>query len=235
MRTDKFFSAAGLLSRSRCAKAAKAGLITVNGDVIRDPSYQIDPEKDTVAYMGETVAYSGSVYIVMNKPLGYVCSNDEPGEKLVFDLLDERYRRMDLFTVGRLDKATSGLIIITNDGKTAHAALSPKHHVEKVYEYTLADPLSDTDRYELEKGAELKDGYITKPCKIIPESDRAGKIVLSEGKYHQIRRMFASKSNKVVSLRRISFGGIALDETLSPGQYRFMTDDEIDKFQDRSD
>lgn len=223
MRLDKFFSNAGILSRSQCAKECRAGNITCGGTVVRDPSVNIDPENNVIAYKGEIISYQKYVYIMMNKPLGYVCSNDEPGELLVFDLLDNRYRKLDLFTVGRLDKNTSGLILITNDGKAAHNALSPKHHVEKKYEFTLADPLSEDDRISLEKGAELADGYITKPCKISMDTDRTGVVILSEGKYHQIRRMFASVSNKVVELKRTEFGGILLDTELIPGEWRELT------------
>ncbi|MBQ7699735.1 MAG: rRNA pseudouridine synthase [Clostridia bacterium] len=230
MRLDKFISNAGVLSRSQCAKECRAGNITCDGMVIRDPSANVDPQNSVIAYKGEAITYSEYVYIMMNKPLGYVCSNDEPGELLVFDLLDERYRKKDLFTVGRLDKNTSGLIIITNDGKSAHNALSPKHHVEKKYEFALADPLSEEDRISLEKGAELADGYITKPSKIIMKTDKTGVIILSEGKYHQIRRMFASVSNKVVELKRTEFGGIILDGALSPGQWRLLTQQEITLF-----
>ena len=223
MRLDKFFSNAGILSRSQCAKECRAGNITCGGTVVRDPSVNIDPENNVIAYKGEIISYQKYVYIMMNKPLGYVCSNDEPGELLVFDLLDNRYRKLDLFTVGRLDKNTSGLILITNDGKAAHNALSPKHHVEKKYEFTLADPLSEDDRISLEKGAELADGYITKPCMISMDTDRTGVVILSEGKYHQIRRMFASVSNKVVELKRTEFGGILLDTELIPGEWRELT------------
>jgi 16S rRNA pseudouridine516 synthase len=230
MRLDKFFTQAGVLSRSQCAKAAKTGAITVDGVTVRDTASNVDPEKNVIAYNGEVIDYSEYVYIMMNKPLGYVCSNDEPGEALVFDLLDEKYKRKDIFTVGRLDKATSGLIIITNDGKSAHAALSPKHHVEKTYEYTLAEPLSEQDKTKLENGIELKDGYTAKPCKIIQDDEKSGRIILSEGKYHQIRRMFAAVSNKVETLERISFGKLTLDSSLKRGQWRLLTDDEINGF-----
>ncbi|MBP5207982.1 MAG: rRNA pseudouridine synthase [Clostridia bacterium] len=230
MRLDKLFSVTGILSRSQCARAAKAGLITVDGSVVRDPSLQIDPDVCTVTYKGEPVEYRKYVYIMMNKPEGYVCSNDEPGELLVFDLLDERYKRKDIFTVGRLDKNTTGLIIITNDGKSAHAALSPKRHVQKKYVYTLAEPLSEDDRIKLESGVELKDGYTTKPCRIIPTGDQSGEIILSEGKYHQIRRMFAAASNRVETLERVSFGKITLDGLLGRGQWRPLTKGEIALF-----
>ena len=183
MRIDKFFSNTGVLSRSQCAKECRAGNITCDGAVIRDPSANIDPEKNVIAYKGEIISYSEYVYIMMNKPLGYVCSNDEPGELLVFDLLGEKYAKFDLFTVGRLDKNTSGLILITNDGKAAHNALSPKHHVEKTYEFTLADPLPEDDRISLEKGTELADGYVTKPCIITMKTETEGEIIMSEGKY----------------------------------------------------
>lgn len=234
MRLDKFFSNSGILSRSRCAKECKAGNVTCDGVFIRDPSVNIDPAKNVIAYKGEIISYSEYVYIMMNKPLGYVCSNDEPGELLVFDLLDERYTRFDLFTVGRLDKNTSGLILITNDGKTAHNALSPKHHVKKKYEFELVDPLSENDRIVLEKGTELADGYVTKPCVIEMKTETSGIIIMSEGKYHQIRRMFGSVSNKVTSLKRTEFGGILLDNSLKPGAWRILTDEEITVFKNKT-
>ncbi len=230
MRLDKFFSNTGVLSRSQCAKECRAGNITCDGKIIRDPSVNIDPDKNAVAYKGEIIEYSEYVYIMMNKPLGYVCSNDEAGELLVFDLLGEKYAKFELFTVGRLDKNTSGLILITNDGQAAHRALSPKHHVEKKYEFTLADPLPEEDRSSLEKGAELADGYVTKPCNIEMKTNKEGVIIMSEGKYHQIRRMFASVGNKVVELKRTQFGGILLDDTLEAGKYRDLTPDEIKLF-----
>lgn len=230
MRLDKFFTQTGVLTRSQCAKAVRAGAVTVDGAAVRDASVNVDPDKNVITYNGEVITYSEFVYIVMNKPEGYVCSNDEPGEPLVFDLLDDKYKRKDIFTVGRLDKATSGLIIITNDGKTAHAALSPKRHVEKTYVYTIADPLSERDRTRLESGIELKDGYTTKPCRIIPADEKSGRIILSEGKYHQIRRMFAAASNKVETLKRITFGAITLDGSLGYGEWRLMTQEEINDF-----
>ena len=230
MRLDKFISNTGVLSRSQCAKECRAGNITCDGAAIRDPSANIDPEKNVIAYKGEIISYSEYVYIMMNKPLGYVCSNDEPGELLVFDLLGEKYAKFDLFTVGRLDKNTGGLILITNDGKAAHNALSPKHHVEKKYEFELADPLSEQDREALEKGAELADGYVTKPCRIEMKTKTQGVIILSEGKYHQIRRMFASVNNKVTALTRTEFGGILLDKTLDAGQWRELSDKETQLF-----
>ncbi len=230
MRLDKFFSNTGVLSRSQCSRECRAGNITCDGAVVRDPSVNIDPEKNVIAYKGEIISYSEYVYIMMNKPLGYVCSNDEAGELLVFDLLGEKYAKFELFTVGRLDKNTSGLILITNDGQAAHRALSPKHHVEKKYEFTLADLLPEEDRSSLEKGAKLADGYVTKPCQIEMKTNKEGVIIMSEGKYHQIRRMFASVGNKVVELKRTQFGGILLDDTLEAGKYRDLTPDEIKLF-----
>lgn len=233
MRLDKFFSVTGTLSRSVCAKECRAGNITCDGRVIRDPSAAIDPENSVITYKGARILYSEYVYIMMNKPLGYVCSNDEPNELLVFDLLDGGYSRIDLFTVGRLDKNTSGLIIITNDGKAAHDALSPKRHVEKKYEFELDEPLSERDRLTLEAGTVLADGYATKPCSIQMTDAKSGVIVMSEGKYHQIRRMFASVSNRVTALKRTEFGGIPLDQSLKPGEYRPLTEEEISRFKTR--
>ena len=226
MRLDKFFSNTATLSRSECAKAARAGLITIDGAVIKDPSFSVDPEKNVIAYKGERVIYKEFIYIMLNKPEGYVCSNDEPDGSIVFDLIDQRLLKLDLFVCGRLDKDTTGLVIITNDGVSAHNALSPKRHVSKEYEFSLADPVTAEDIEKLKKGVTLADGTETLPCKINMTGEKEGTIILHEGKYHQIKRMFASVGNKIVRLKRTKFGGIGIDPSLLPGRWRYLTPEE---------
>lgn len=226
MRLDKFFSNTATLSRSECAKAARAGLITVDGAVVKDPSFSVDPEKNAVAYKGEPVIYKEFIYIMLNKPEGFVCSNDEPGGRIVFELIDQRLLKLDLFVCGRLDKDTTGLVIITNDGISAHNALSPKRHVSKEYEFSLADPVCEKDVEILRGGTTLADGTATLPCEITMKNEKEGIIILHEGKYHQIKRMFASVGNKIIKLRRTKFGGISLAPALESGAWRYLSPEE---------
>ena len=226
MRLDKFFSNTATLTRTECAKACRAGLVTVDGAVIKDPSFALDPEKSAVTYRGERILYKEYIYIMMNKPEGCVCSNDEPGGSIVFELIDPRLLKLGLFVCGRLDKDTTGLVIITNDGVSAHNALSPKRHVSKEYEFTLADPVTDEDIEKLKNGVTLADGTETLPCDIEMKDCKEGIIILHEGKYHQIKRMFASVGNKIVRLERTKFGGISLDPALERGGWRYLTDEE---------
>ncbi|MBO7148687.1 MAG: rRNA pseudouridine synthase, partial [Clostridia bacterium] len=145
MRIDKFLTTVGAASRSEAAKAAKRGEILVNGVVIKKPDVHIDPEKDELVFRGEVLTYKRFVYVMLNKPDGYVSATDDAREKTVLELLPEKYQRLGLFPCGRLDKNTLGLIILTNDGEGAHRVLSPKRHVSKVYRYECADPLTEED------------------------------------------------------------------------------------------
>ena len=227
MRIDKFLSMQGIASRKEAAKAAKSGGVTVDGEVVRDLSRHIDPDKNRVSYLGEQVGYSEFVYIMLNKPTGYVSATDDKSLPFVTELLDERYRKMELFPVGRLDKDTVGLMILTNDGKLAHRLLSPKHHVEKKYYFEADEPLPDNVVTAFREGIVLRDGYECKEAGIeLYEDKKSGVITLTEGKYHQIKRMIASFNNRVTYLERISFGKIELDRTLSRGEWRPLTEEE---------
>lgn len=230
MRLDKFFTHAGLLSRKECAAAAKSGRITVNGIAVRNAAVHIDENADTVVLDGECVQYKKYVYIMLNKPSGYVSSTDEPGERTVLELLPDAAVKWGVFPCGRLDKDTTGLLIMTNDGDACHRALAPKSHVEKRYEYECADILTEADVEKMIHGITLADGYTTMECELARNGDRRGVITLKEGKYHQIKRMFGAVGNKITSLRRISFGRITLDGTLALGQWRYLTDEEIISF-----
>lgn len=230
MRIDKFFTSCGLLSRTECAKAAKEGRIRVNGVTVKRADTHIDELNDTVELDRIPVEYKKYYYIMMNKPSGYVSSTDEPGQTPVTELLDERLVRLGLFPCGRLDKDTVGLLILTNDGESTHNALSPKKHVEKIYEFECAEKITERELEYLRAGATLADGYTTLPCEVELFSETKGKITLHEGKYHQIKRMFASCGNKITYLKRISFGKITLDPSLDEGQWRYLTPKEEELF-----
>ena len=227
MRLDKFLSETGTLSRSESSRAVRAGKILVNGRAARSPSEQIDPERDEVIYAGERICYRRFFYILLNKPDGYVSATEDGREQTVLQLLPEKLQKLSLFPCGRLDKHTLGLMLLTNDGQLAHDLLSPRHHVEKQYRFTVKFPLTPEEVAHLEEGTVLEDGYETKPSRIFMNEDRkSGLITLIEGKYHQIKRMMESVHNQITSLERVSFGPLTLDETLARGEWRYLTEAE---------
>ncbi len=229
MRIDKLLSELGVCTRREAAKIAKSGGITVDGIPERDVSRHIDPEKSRLTLLGREVVYQKYTYVMLNKPTGYVSATDDKSLPYVTELLPEELRRRELFPVGRLDRDTVGLMILTNNGQLAHSLLSPRHHVKKEYFFTAAEPLREGAEQTFMEGVTLADGYECKPAELYLSDDRReGRIVLTEGKYHQIKRMIASQDNRVTSLERISFGGIALDPTLSRGEWRYLTKEEID-------
>ena len=228
MRIDKFLSEMGVATRSEAKDAMKRGGVTVGGVAVRDPSTHIDPAKDVVCFRGKAVLYRRFTYVMLNKPTGYVSATEDSRLPVVTELLSDELRRLDLFPVGRLDKDTTGLMILTNNGKLAHSLLSPKHHVSKDYYFEAAEPMRVGVEEEFRSGVTLADGYECKSAVINLSQDRlSGYITLTEGKYHQIKRMVASTSNKVVALKRVRFASIPLDPTLAEGEFRMLTDSEI--------
>ncbi|MBQ8302472.1 MAG: rRNA pseudouridine synthase [Clostridia bacterium] len=229
MRIDKLLSEIGLCTRREAAKIAKSGGILIDGIPVRDVSKHIDPEKSRIVLQGREVFYQRYTYVMLNKPEGYVSATDDKSLPYVTELLPEELRRRELFPVGRLDRDTVGLMILTNNGQLAHSLLSPKHHVEKEYYFTAAEPLRKGAEQTFENGVTLADGYECKPAELrLDEGRQSGIIVLTEGKYHQIKRMIASQNNRVTSLERISFGGITLDRSLQRGEWRFLSEKEIE-------
>lgn len=227
MRLDKFLSETGTLSRSESGRAVRAGKVLVNGRAAKSPSDRVDPEQDEIFFGGERVLYRRFTYILLNKPDGYVSATEDGREKTVLELLPEKQRKIDLFPCGRLDKHTLGLMLLTNDGQLAHDLLSPRHHVEKRYRFSVKFPLTDEEVARLEQGTVLEDGYETKPSRIcLDEERKSGTIMLIEGKYHQIKRMMESVHNQITSLERISFGPLTLDPTLERGAWRYLTEAE---------
>ncbi len=228
MRIDKLLSELGIASRKEAARAAKIGAITVDGEPVRDTSRHVDPSVNRVTYMGREIVYQKFTYVMLNKPTGYVSATDDKSLPYVTELLPDELRRRELFPVGRLDKDTTGLMILTNNGALAHSLLSPKHHVKKQYFFTSDEPMARGAEKLFSEGVILADGYECKPAELSLLPDRrSGVITLTEGKYHQIKRMVASTDNRVTSLARISFAGIPLDKALAAGEWRYLTDEEI--------
>lgn len=229
MRLDKLLSECGVLTRTESSRAVRRGSVTVNGKPAQSPAMQVDPAKDNVFVCGERVMYRKFVYYLLNKPDGYVSATEDGREKTVLELLPADAARRGVFPCGRLDKHTTGLMFLTDDGAMGHDLLSPRHHVEKIYRFTVKFPLTAEEVVGLEAGAVLEDGYVTKPSRVVLDTDgKGGTISLIEGKYHQIKRMMESVHNQITSLERISFGPLTLDGAgLSRGEWRELTSDEV--------
>ena len=227
MRLDKFLTECGVCSRREAARCARSGRVLVNGEVCRDGARHIDPEKDRVVFAGKELCYRRFVYVMLNKPAGLVSATDDARETTVLSLLPEDLRRRELFPCGRLDKDTTGLLILTDDGASAHRRLSPRHHAEKTDRFRTLPPLSAADLPVLEAGVLLDDGYRTLPCRVTADGeDGRGTITLTEGKYHQIKRMMEAVGTRIVELERVSFAGIRLDPALAPGFWRYLSPEE---------
>ena len=230
MRLDKYLAQSTGFSRKEVRRFMKAGEVTVNDDIVNNPALHIG-EEDEVYLDGFPVEAPGEKYLMLNKPLGCVCSNDDGTHPTVLSLIDLP-RAEELTICGRLDVDTTGLVLITSDGKWAHRITSPKHKTGKLYEVTTADPIPADAVEKFEKGLMLiNDKERTKPAQLTLVADREAEVILTEGRYHQVKRMFAAIGNKVEELHRRQIGAIELDEDLEPGQYRFLTDEEINSIQ----
>lgn len=228
MRIDRFLSDMGISSRKESALAAKRGGVLVNGTPVRDASKHIDPERDVITYLGREIKYSRYVWVMLNKPEGYVSATEDSHLPVVTELLSDELQRMELFPVGRLDRDTVGLMLLTNNGNLAHTLLSPKHHVSKEYYFKCAEPLSPDAESRFRECITLADGYKCREAELVADIDRMGGVItLVEGKYHQIKRMIAATGNAVTYLERIKFAGIPLDRTLARGEWRMLTADEV--------
>lgn len=230
MRIDKFLGNLKYGTRSEVKKMIADQAVHVNGALIKDSGINIDPEQDEITVYGTPVFYKKWVYIMLNKPKDVVSANVDSLNQTVIDLIREPYSRFDLNICGRLDIDTEGLILLTNDGEILHQVINPNHDVEKIYEVGLKNPLSKIS--ELEKGVRILDGkdqpYLTKPARIEAISPTFCRIGITEGKFHQVKLMFEAIGNEVVSLKRVSIGGLKLDDSLKPGEYRECSFSEVD-------
>ncbi len=233
MRLDKFLSITKTATRSETSSAARRGNIAVNSVIIKHADKHIDPDTDEVFYCGVKIEYKKYIYILMNKPQGVVSATGDKSDRTVLDLLDDNTRQYSLFPCGRLDKYTTGLVMLTNDGELAHKLLSPKNHVAKSYSFSCLNSLTDEDIKKIEKGVYIAGGHLTKPCKIKANEDmQSGTITITEGKYHQIKQMIETVDNEITALKRITFGTLSLDGDLEEGTYRPLTEQEINSLKE---
>ncbi len=229
LRLDKILSHMGRGTRTEIKKMVKKGLITVNGEVVKDAAVKVDPEKYVIRVGGEIVIYQEHIYLMLNKPAGYLSATEDERGHTVLDLLSPEHRAFAPFPVGRLDKDTEGLLILTNDGLFSHKITSPKKKVPKTYFARIAGEADAADRQAFCEGVILEDGYKTRPAELtILESGTESEIllVIYEGKYHQVKRMFQARGKEVQYLKRLEVGELRLDETLNPGEYRVLTEEE---------
>lgn len=235
-RLDKVLSNMGYGSRKDVKRFIKEGRVTVNESIILESEFKVNPYEDEIYFNGQEVIYRKYIYLMMNKPQGLVSSTDDPLTKTVIDLLSEEYLIYKPFPVGRLDKDTEGLLMISNDGKLSHELLSPKKGVNKKYYVEVDGYIEESNIEDFKEGVILEDGYKTLPADLeIIKGDIISKVYLTiqEGKYHQVKRMFESLEMKVIFLKRISMGPLELDETLELGQYRELTEEEINTLKNR--
>lgn len=230
-RLDKILSNLGYGTRKEVKILARAGKVEIDGEVVKDSSFQVDPEKAVIKISGETVFYRKYIYLMMNKPDGVVSATFDNRDETVIDLLEPEYQAFEPFPVGRLDKDTVGLLLITNDGELNHKLISPKWHVDKVYYAEIDKPVDESDIKAFEAGIVLDDDYKCMPAKLeIKSSSEHGAevyVTIQEGKFHQVKRMFNSVNKNVVYLKRIKFGALSLDDNLQEGESRELSNEEL--------
>lgn len=236
LRLDKMLGHLGYGTRSQLKKMVKQGIVLVNGKTAADSGMLIDPEQDEVVFQGQRVHYRKFVYYMMNKPAGVISATEDLRERTVLDLLDAEQAAFKPFPVGRLDKDTEGLLLLTNDGQLAHQLLSPKKRVPKTYYALVAGRVTSDDQEAFARGVTLDDGYVTLPASlrilsVEPNSEGVQsqiELTITEGKFHQVKRMFQAVGKRVLYLKRIAMGGLELDETLPLGAVRELTAEELE-------
>lgn len=232
MRVDKMIGNANLDTRRNIKRNAKKGALVINGEVVKDTSTQVDPNVDEVFYMGEYVDYFENIYIMMNKPSGYLSATIDE-DPTVIDLLDPFYQNLDLSIAGRLDKDTRGLLLISTDGKFVHKVTSPNSNIEKTYFVETRDDIDESFIEKFQEGVEIKEeAYIARPAKLEIIADKKAIVKVTEGKFHLVKRLFSNLGNEVISLKRTAIGELSLDPHLEEGSYRELTEEELDLFVD---
>ena len=232
MRLDKFISTTTTLSRAEAKKIIKKGIL-INDILIKSPDYKVDEFNDQVIVNGNRLVYQKYVYIMMNKPKNTVSATEDAIERTVVDILRDEDRIYKVFPVGRLDKDTEGLMLLTNDGELAHKLISPKKDVEKKYYVEVSGELKNEHLKIIKEGVILEDGYRCKPARLeildSSEGNSKANIFITEGKFHQVKRMMKSLGTTVTYLKRLSIGSLKLDENLKLGEYRYLTEEELNK------
>lgn len=229
MRLDKYLAEAGIGSRSQVKNILKKGQIAVNGQIAKRPEEKVNPEKDQIFFQGEEIFYQKNLYYLLNKPSGVITATEDKKEKTVLDLFPPQLQKK-LFPVGRLDKDTVGLLLLTDDGELAHRLLSPRKQVAKVYEALVDGKMDETDQQAFQAGLDIGDEKPALPAKlkILKTGERSlVEITVTEGRFHQVKRMCRAVGKPVLALKRISMGTLRLDEALAEGAYRPLTEEEI--------
>ena len=233
MRLDKYLVACAVGSRTEVKNFLKSGRVTVNGKKEKSAKLQINEDTDEICFDGQKLEYEEFVYYMMNKPQGVISATEDPKHKTVLDLLDDLARSKEVFPVGRLDIDTHGLLLLTNDGKLAHALLSPKRHVDKTYLAQINGVMTDEDIETFAQGIPLKD-FTCQPAKLelvsvdTEKNQSLVRVTIAEGKFHQVKRMVAYCGKEVVDLQRLTMGTLTLDEDLKRGEWRRLTKDELE-------
>lgn len=231
MRIDKYLAEMGQGTRSEIKKLIRSGRVMVDGEAVKKPELKIDETTQKVSLDGKQIGYAKKEYYMLHKPAGVISATKDDRDKTVLDLIADK-KRNDLFPVGRLDKDTEGLLLITNDGELAHRLLSPAHHVDKQY-YALVEGELPADAVsQMEQGVTLEDGTVTRPARLELLPEKEGEftktlLTIHEGKFHQVKRMFEALGCKVVFLKRLSMGNLVLDPELETGTYRPLTEGEL--------
>lgn len=226
MRLDKFLCEMNIGTRSQVKTYVKQGLVKVNGSVVKTSDLKIDENSDIVSFREENLSYQEFHYYMLNKPQGVVSATTDELSKTVVELLPAELRR-NIFPVGRLDKDTEGLLLLTDDGELAHRLLAPNKHVGKTYLVTIEAPLSKEACQQLEQGVDIGEKHLTRPAVVTILNDTQITLTIQEGKFHQVKRMLQAVGNKVTALKRVSFGNLTLDENLKAGEYRELTPKEV--------
>lgn len=234
MRLDKFLCEMNLGTRSQVKSYVRRGQASVNGVTAVDPQMKIREGMDEVAFRGQILCYRKNVYYMLNKPAGVVSATRDNTAPTVVSLLKDCGRE-GLFPVGRLDKDTEGLLLLTDDGELAHRLLSPRKHVDKTYQVTVERSLETEDILRLEQGVDIGEEKPTLPARVQVLEDSVIRLTIQEGKFHQVKRMLQAVNRQVLALKRVSFGALELDQSLEPGQYRELTPEEILSLQDCGD
>lgn len=229
MRLDKFLAHCGLGTRKEVRQIIKKKQVHVNQNTVTDVGFNIDEQQDYVEVNGVPCQYEEYIYLMMNKQAGVISAREDKYETTIFSELDSYYYHRGVFPVGRLDKDTTGLLLLTNDGALAHQLLSPKKHVDKQYYVTLASSLTDANIEQLEIGITLSDGYQCLPAKVEMLSENEMHLTIQEGKFHQVKRMMLACNNEVLKLKRVRMGTLQLDDSLLAGEVRVLTDVEKDR------
>ena len=230
MRLDKFLASQNFGTRKEVQKLIKSGQVTIDGEPAKKPDKKVNPEENKVAVKGKEITYTEHIYIVMNKPKGYISASEDKKEKTVIDLVPEEWKRKNLFPAGRLDKDTTGLMIITDDGDFAHRMLSPKKHVDKRYLAELDGEVTESMVEAFKNGIEFYDGTLCLSATLIPDkkTKNIAQVIIREGKYHQVKKMFLTQGLTVKNLKRLQIGSFVLPKELAEGNCRPMSEAEIE-------